>query len=387
MVTGLVVAFSLVAAAAGGDAPAARLKAIESAQAAASRRYHEELTRAGQTVPEQQQAVDRFLAEVARNTTAALALAREQPGDPAAFEALAFVVKTNRAGPGDASAQALRLLLARDDARRPRQGPLLAQIGLVLTQYPDAEAYLRRVLAENTARDARAAACYWLSQHLEQQAKLVRKLRAKPETMKDYEVYTAALPVAEFVKKDPDALDRGAAALLERAGPEFGDVTLEGDTRPLRELVAGELFALTNLAVGRTAPEIRGADHEGKPFSLVDYRGKVVVLTFSGNWCGPCVALYPQERALAEKHRGRPFAVLSVNTDEEVRTLREAIGKGAITWRCWWDGGREGPITTRWGVTSFPSTFVLDRAGVIRFKNLRGKDLDRAVDTLLNEAR
>jgi len=45
-----------------------------------------------------------------------------------------------------------------------------------------------------------------------------------------------------------------------------------------------------------------------------------------------------------------------------------------------------GPITTRWGVRLFPSIFVLDRTGVIRFKDVRGDELDRAVTSLLDEA-
>ena len=118
---------------------------------------------------------------------------------------------------------------------------------------------------------------------------------------------------------------------------------------------------------------------------MSDYRGKVVVLTFSGNWCGPCVAMYPQERALVAKLKDKPFALVSVNTDATVETLKKSIAAGEITWRCWYDGGLTGPITTRWGVLRFPSIFVLDKAGVIRFKDVRGQELDKAVATLLDE--
>jgi thiol-disulfide isomerase/thioredoxin len=119
----------------------------------------------------------------------------------------------------------------------------------------------------------------------------------------------------------------------------------------------GELFAARNLSVGKIAPEITGKDHEGQPFALSDYRGKVVVLTFSGNWCGPCVGMYPQERELIASMKGRPFAMVNVNTDASLETLTRSIASGAVTWRCWWDGGTTGPITTRWGVSSFPSIF------------------------------
>ena len=62
------------------------------------------------------------------------------------------------------------------------------------------------------------------------------------------------------------------------------------------------------------------------------------------------------------------------------------VASHAITWRCWYDGPLAGPITTRWGVWAPPTIFVLDKAGGIRFKDVRGADLDRAVAVLLDEA-
>ena len=121
-------------------------------------------------------------------------------------------------------------------------------------------------------------------------------------------------------------------------------------------------------------------------FKLSDHRGKVVVLTFSGNWCGPCREMYPRERALLARLKDRPFAILSVNTDPDRETLRKSIREGEITWRCWFDGGRDGPITSRWNVRSFPTVYVIDAEGVIREVGLRGDDLDRAVERLLGEA-
>ena len=171
-----------------------------------------------------------------------------------------------------------------------------------------------------------------------------------------------------------------------RVVAEFADVPHWYDKRPLGTIAQGELTALRHLKVGMLAPEIVGRDHRNKLFALAEYRVKVVVLTFSGNWCGPCVGLYSRERELTARHGGQPFALLSVNTDASLDTLRQSIARGEITWRCWWDEGMTGPITTHWGIHMFPSTFVLDGRGVIRFKDLRGDDLDRAVSTLLDEA-
>ena len=82
--------------------------------------------------------------------------------------------------------------------------------------------------------------------------------------------------------------------------------------------------------------------------------------------------MYPQERELVARLKDKPFAMVSVSTDATVETLQKSIASGEITWRCWYDGGITGPITTRWGVRSFPTIFVLDKAGVIRFKDVQG---------------
>jgi peroxiredoxin len=384
----VVVVLAAVPARAADDTrtPRARLAEIEAAQKAVSARYSAEFQKAERSKEAQAAAVDRFRGELYKNVEAALELARANPGDPAAFDALKFIIRTNRAGPGDGSAKAMKMILEGKYPRVSDQRGYLPQVALTLRQYPDAEKILRGVLDENPSRANRGDACYWLSHHLHQQARLARMLREKPGDMKDYEDYTAAQPIAQFVsEKDPDVLDKASEALLERVVAEFGDVTRDDDPRTLGVIASGELFARRELRVGKPAPEIEATDHEGKRFKLSDYHGKVVALSFSGNWCGPCRAMYPQDRDLVANLKDKPFALVSVNTDKDVHTLKESISSGEITWRCWFDGGTDGPITTRWGVTAFPSIFVLDSAGVIRFKNVRGDELNRAVRALLGE--
>ena len=95
--------------------------------------------------------------------------------------------------------------------------------------------------------------------------------------------------------------------------------------------------------------------------------------------------MYPHERSLVERLKDKPFALIGVNSDSKERVL-EAIKKNNITWRSFWDGGNTGgPIATRWAVTGWPTIYVLDSKGVIRFKNVRGEAMDKAVDQLLAE--
>ena len=82
----------------------------------------------------------------------------------------------------------------------------------------------------------------------------------------------------------------------------------------------------------------------------------------------------------------KPFALLGVNSDQDREALKDTLKKEQITWRSWWDDGSvTGPIQTEWQVAHRPVIYVLDAEGVIRYKNVLGDDLDRIIDTMLDE--
>jgi thiol-disulfide isomerase/thioredoxin len=381
----------LVAALAGNIAPAQdvgrlseRLGAIVKAQDEAHRRFVEDLR--GKTTEEAQKpATDLYLAEMARNTGQVLEMVRANPTDPAVVEALKFVIKTAGRGPECQSYRAMEILLD-GHVSDPGMGDLCGRI-FHFGHAPVAESLLRAVLARHPTHEDRGLACHSLATLLGYRASMIRSIREGRSRVDDYVHEEFMESTKQMVREsDPTALDHESVALLERCVAEFSDVkdwfTPE---RSIGAIAEGEIFAIRNLAVGRVAPEITGKDQEGKTFSLSDYRGKVVVLTFSASWCGPCVGMYPQERELARRLAGKPFAMLSVNADEDLGALRKSVASGEITWRCWWDGGMDGPITTRWGVSAIPEIFVLDRAGVIRKKDVRGAELEKVVDELIEE--
>ncbi|HKI71540.1 MAG TPA: TlpA disulfide reductase family protein [Verrucomicrobiae bacterium] len=96
--------------------------------------------------------------------------------------------------------------------------------------------------------------------------------------------------------------------------------------------------------------------------------------------------MYPHERSLVKKMEGKPFVLLGVNSDQNRDALKETLKKENITWRSWWNGGStDGPIATRWNVSGWPTTYVLDHKGTIRYKHVREKAMDDAVDALLDE--
>jgi len=96
--------------------------------------------------------------------------------------------------------------------------------------------------------------------------------------------------------------------------------------------------------------------------------------------------MYPHERSLVKRLEGQPFALLGINSDRDREALKKVMKKQGITWRSFWNGGStQGPISSAWNVRGWPTIYVLDHNGVIRYKNVRGEKMDVAVDALLAE--
>ena len=96
--------------------------------------------------------------------------------------------------------------------------------------------------------------------------------------------------------------------------------------------------------------------------------------------------MYEHERSLVKRLNNKSFALIGVNSDQDRRELKKVLVKEKITWRSFWNGGStSGPISKAWKVNSWPSIWVIDAKGVIRYRNVRGEKMDEAVDKLLAE--
>lgn len=169
-----------------------------------------------------------------------------------------------------------------------------------------------------------------------------------------------------------------------------GALTAAAGRNPSSAALASRIWNMVDtLTVGRTAPEITGRDLDGAEFRLSDYRGKVVALIFSGEWCGICRTQYPYERLLLELYKNWPFAIVGVDSDADREATRKAMADRGLAYRAWWDGylpdTTGGPIATEWDVTGWPTVYVIDPAGVIRFVDLRQEDLLKGVRQLLTD--
>jgi hypothetical protein len=97
--------------------------------------------------------------------------------------------------------------------------------------------------------------------------------------------------------------------------------------------------------------------------------------------------MYDHERSLVQRLADKPFALIGVNTDGNRESIKKIVKDKKLTWRSFWNGpgGTNGPITRQYGIQFFPTIYVLDHKGVIRYEGVQGKKMDEAVDTLLAE--
>ncbi|MEM9941902.1 MAG: TlpA disulfide reductase family protein [Planctomycetota bacterium] len=227
----------------------------------------------------------------------------------------------------------------------------------------------------------------------------------RASVMYDYAKYVAQLPTFQStLKMNPQVADRippkqleyiyaertnqqteKLAEILQEVIDKYGDLKKGKST--YRQLAQRERFDLLHLQVGQTAPDIEGKDLDDIPFKLSDYRGKVVMLDFWGHWCPPCRAMYAHEQDIVRELADKPFVLIGVNSDAEKETAIEAVNEEALHWRHFWNGpnGTKGPIADKWNVEGWPTVYLIDGDGVIRYKEVLGVNIDRGIEKLLAE--
>ena len=190
----------------------------------------------------------------------------------------------------------------------------------------------------------------------------------------------------DYIYNRKQAVRDGMLVSLKELKEKYSDVVAQGN-RKVKDVIDGPIFELEHLQVGSIAPDIVGKDFDGIEFRLSDYRGKVVMLDFWGQWCPPCRDMFPHERELIEELVGKPFVLIGVNSDRRLETAVKATKQQNLVWRNFWCGpqGRTGPIAKKWNVSAWPTVYLIDGEGVIRYKEVLGRDIDKGIEALLAE--
>lgn len=144
------------------------------------------------------------------------------------------------------------------------------------------------------------------------------------------------------------------------------------------------LDSMSDISIGKPAPNFSAPSPDGKTISLKESLGKVTIIDFWASWCGPCRAENPNVVAMYNELHDQGLNIIGVSLDKDGTKWKEAIVKDKLTWTHvsnlkFWDE----PIAKKYNVQSIPATFILDAKGNIVAKDLRGDALKAKIKEIL----
>jgi thiol-disulfide isomerase/thioredoxin len=140
------------------------------------------------------------------------------------------------------------------------------------------------------------------------------------------------------------------------------------------------------LAVGSEPIAFEVTSITGEKISPEQYRGKVLLIDFWATWCAPCKQEMPNVKRVYGKYREKGFEIVGISLDRSRGDLDRYIEKNQIHWPQFFDGKYwQNEIAVKYGISSIPATILVDKKGKIRYKSLRGNQLEVAVKELLAE--
>lgn len=147
--------------------------------------------------------------------------------------------------------------------------------------------------------------------------------------------------------------------------------------------VVNKMLATT---IGQEAPDIVLPTPDDKELALSSFKGKIVLVDFWASWCGPCRKEMPNVVKAYAKFKDKGFEIYGVSLDQDKGRWVEAIAKDGITWPQvsdlkYWDSY----AAKLYAVEGIPYTVLLDKEGKIIAKNLRGAELEKAIEKAIAE--
>jgi peroxiredoxin len=200
-------------------------------------------------------------------------------------------------------------------------------------------------------------------------AKLENYLAGRNSTVQELEAelqpygYTAA-DIREIIARMLRA-EKYVDQIMQEPGPHQEDFS--GWLADLRNEAEVEILYRPPEAsplLGGTAPDFNMANLKGQQVSLSQFRGRPVILNFWATWCGPCREEMSLFQQAYEDHRDEGLVVLAVNFEEEANIARPYLEELGLTFEVLLD--QDAALAKQYLVTGLPTTFFIDRQGLIR---------------------
>lgn len=137
--------------------------------------------------------------------------------------------------------------------------------------------------------------------------------------------------------------------------------------------------------IGDKVVDFKAPSLSGNKFNLKENLGKITILDFWASWCRPCRMENPNVVRVYDKYKDKGLEIIGISFDQSKEKWEKAVKNDGLTWKHVSNlKGWQEPLGKPFGIRSIPTTFLLDKDGVIIAKNLRGQDLENKVAELLD---
>ena len=165
---------------------------------------------------------------------------------------------------------------------------------------------------------------------------------------------------------------------LARIHEELGNSELAVEYRKKVDPMSG--------LVGKVVPDFSATDLDGKPISLQQYRGKVILLDFWAVWCGPCISEMPNVKRVYNSYKDQGFDIIGVSLDTDKTRLHNYLKKNDIPWRQIFSGQKwKSPLAQKYHIYSIPAPWLIARDGTLISRKARGAKLEQLVVEALKD--
>lgn len=135
----------------------------------------------------------------------------------------------------------------------------------------------------------------------------------------------------------------------------------------------------------KAAPDFTLPTAAGSAFTLSSLHGQYVLVDFWASWCGPCRAENPRLKSLYQQYQSQGLNIVSVSVDSDGGKWQKAVGQDQLPWTQVSDlKGWDSPVAQLYGVLAVPSSFLIDPAGNVVARGLRGEDLTKKLRTIFH---